>query len=116
MKGLSLELHKGEFLTLLGGNGTGKTTTLKLLASLQKPYRGELTISGSVGMLPQNPQALFVKSTVRADLLEILPKSERKTERHSFRFCRSILQSAHCVFSSFCSIWKRNLKNNPPLM
>ena len=81
VKGLSLELHKGEFLTLLGGNGTGKTTTLKLLASLQKPYRGELTISGSVGMLPQNPQALFVKSSVHADLLEILPKSERKSER-----------------------------------
>ena len=81
VKGLSLELHKGEFLTLLGGNGTGKTTTLKLLASLKKAYRGELAITGSVGMLPQNPQALFVKSTVRADLLEILPKSERKTER-----------------------------------
>ena len=81
VKGLSLELHKGEFLTLLGGNGTGKTTTLKLLASLQKPYRGELTISGSVGMLPQNPQALFVKSTVREDLLEILPKTERKSDR-----------------------------------
>ena len=81
VKGLSLELHKGEFLALLGGNGTGKTTTLKLLASLQKPYRGELTISGSVGMLPQNPQALFGKSSVHADLLEILPKSERKTER-----------------------------------
>ena len=32
-------------------------------------------------MLPQNPQALFVKATVREDLLEILPKSERKTER-----------------------------------
>lgn len=32
-------------------------------------------------MLPQNPQALFVKSTVREDLLEILPKSERKSER-----------------------------------
>ena len=81
VKGLSLELHKGEFLALLGGNGTGKTTTLKLLASLQKPYRGELTISGSVGMLPQNPQALFVKSTVREDLLEILPKTERKSDR-----------------------------------
>ena len=81
VKGLSLELHKGEFLTLLGGNGTGKTTTLKLLARLQRPYRGELTITGSVGMLPQNPQALFVKSSVRADLLEILPKSERKSER-----------------------------------
>ena len=32
-------------------------------------------------MLPQNPQALFVKSTVREDLLEILPKAERKSER-----------------------------------
>ena len=81
VKGLSLDLHKGEFLALLGGNGTGKTTTLKLLASLKKAYRGELTITGSVGMLPQNPQALFVKSTVREDLLEILPKAERKSER-----------------------------------
>ena len=81
VKGLSLELHKGEFLALLGGNGTGKTTTLKLLANLKKAYRGDLHITGTVGMLPQNPQALFVKSTVRADLLEILPKSERKTER-----------------------------------
>ena len=83
VKGLSLELHKGEFLALLGGNGTGKTTSMKLLAKLQKPYRGELTLLSSVGMLPQNPQALFVKSTVREDLLEILPKAERKSERLS---------------------------------
>ena len=81
VKGLSLQLHKGEFLALLGGNGTGKTTSMKLLAGLKKAYRGELAITGTVGMLPQNPQALFVKSTVREDLLEILPKSERKTER-----------------------------------
>ena len=83
VKGLSLALHKGELLALLGGNGTGKTTSMKLLAGLQKPYRGELTITGSVGMLPQNPQALFVKSTVREDLLEILPKAERNSERLS---------------------------------
>ena len=81
VKGLSLELHKSEFLALLGGNGTGKTTSMKLLAGLRKAYRGELTITGSVGMLPQNPQALFVKSTVREDLLEILPKTERKSDR-----------------------------------
>ena len=81
VRSLSLELHKGEFLALLGGNGAGKTTTLKLLANLKKPYRGELSITGSVGMLPQNPQTLFVKSTVREDLLEIIPKSERKPER-----------------------------------
>ena len=81
VKGLSLELHKGEFLALLGGNGTGKTTSMKLLAGLKKAYRGELAITGTVGMLPQNPQALFVKNTVREDLLEILPKAERKSER-----------------------------------
>ena len=81
VKGLSLELHKGEFLALLGGNGTGKTTSMKLLAGLKKPYRGELNITGSIGMLPQDPQTLFVKSTVRDDLLEILPKGERKSDR-----------------------------------
>ena len=64
-----------------GPRGTGKTTTLKLLASLKKPYRGELTISGSVGLLPQNPQTLFVKPTVREDLLELLPKAERRSAR-----------------------------------
>ena len=83
VKGLSLALHKGELLALLGGNGTGKTTSMKLLTKLQKPYRGELAITGSVGMLPQNPQTLFVKSTVREDLLEILPKAERNSERLS---------------------------------
>ena len=71
VKGLSLRVRKGEFLALLGGNGTGKTTSLKLLVGILKPYRGELTLHGSVGVLPQNPQALFVKKTVREDLYEI---------------------------------------------
>ncbi len=82
-----MELHKGEFLALLGGNGTGKTTTLKLLASLKKAYRGELAITGSVGMLPQNPQALFVKATVREDLLEILTKSRTKNRDGCAQAC-----------------------------
>ena len=72
VRGLSLRVKKGEFLALLGGNGTGKSTSLKLLSGLQKPYRGEVRMYGSVGVLPQNPQALFVKKTVREDLFEIL--------------------------------------------
>ena len=72
VKGLGLRVGKGEFLALLGGNGTGKTTTLKLLAGLHKPYRGSVRTHGGVGVLPQNPQALFVKKTVREDLFEIL--------------------------------------------
>ena len=85
VKGLSLSLRKGEFLALLGGNGTGKTTSLKLLSGLRKPYRGELEISGSVGMLPQNPQTLFVKKTVREDLYEILKGRKLSKERQDQR-------------------------------
>lgn len=71
IKGLSLSVHKGEFLAVLGGNGAGKTTLLSVIGGLRSVYRGEVTISGSVGILPQNPQAFFVKKTVREDLLEI---------------------------------------------
>ena len=70
VKGLSLTLHRGEFLTLLGGNGTGKSTTLGLLSDAHTPQRGTIIRHGRLGALPQNPQALFVKKTVREDLHE----------------------------------------------
>ncbi len=71
VKGVSLEVKKGEFLALLGGNGTGKTTTLSLVGGLMEPYRGEVSLNGSVATLPQDPQTLFVKKTVREDLYEM---------------------------------------------
>ncbi len=70
VRGLSLTVRKGEFLAVLGGNGTGKTTTLRVIAGLRKAYRGAVKTSGTVGVLPQNPQALFVKKTVRENLYE----------------------------------------------
>ena len=91
VKGLSLTVKKGEFLALLGGNGTGKTTSLKLLAGLLTPYRGMVQRNGSVGVLPQNPQTLFVKKTVREDLLELLPKKDSQREEkaaHVTALCR----------------------------
>lgn len=71
-KGFSLTLHKGEFYAILGGNGAGKTTSLKVISGLRSAYRGTVQTNGKVGMLPQNPQALFVKRTVREDLYEAL--------------------------------------------
>ncbi len=71
VKGLNLEIGKGEFVALLGGNGAGKTTSLRLLAGLLKPYRGEVGKIGTLALLPQDPQSLFVKKTVREDLLEV---------------------------------------------
>jgi len=72
VKGFSLTLHKGEFFALLGGNGAGKTTALKLISGLQSAYRGTITVNGRIGHLPQNPQTLFVKNTVREDLYDVL--------------------------------------------
>lgn len=42
----SLEVKKGEFLTLVGPSGSGKTTLLRLIAGLEKPDRGRVFISG----------------------------------------------------------------------
>ena len=75
-KGFSLSLHKGEFYAILGGNGAGKTTSLKVIAGLKKAYRGTVVKNGKIGLLPQNPQTLFVKRTVREDLFETLRDSK----------------------------------------
>ena len=82
VKGFSLTLRKGEFYAILGGNGAGKTSTLKVISGLREAYRGTVKTIGKVGMLPQNPQALFVKRTVREDLYEVLHDSKMsKTEK-----------------------------------
>ena len=74
LKGLDLTVNKGEFFALLGGNGVGKTTALSIAGGLLKAYRGECELNGTIGILPQNPQSLFVSKTVREDLYEMLPR------------------------------------------
>ena len=92
VKGASFQLRKGEFYCLLGGNGTGKSTTLSLLCRLRKPYRGKVFLEGKdirkykdqelfrgyLGVLPQNPQSLFVKKTVEEELYEMIGGSKEK--------------------------------------
>lgn len=88
VKGLNLTVGRGEFLALLGGNGTGKTTALKLLSGLRKPYRGRVEVHGSVAVLPQSPQTLFVKKNVREDLDEIFEGTEVSREDRESRVAR----------------------------
>ena len=71
LRGLELTVRRGELFVLLGGNGAGKSTTLRLLAGLQKPYRGEVRVTGKTALLPQEVQTLFAKKRVREDLAEI---------------------------------------------
>lgn len=96
VKDLSFEVKKGEFFCLVGGNGTGKSTTVSLISGINKPYRGKIELFGkkitgyknkelfnhNLGILPQDPQSLFVKKTVREDLMEILSgRGIKKAER-----------------------------------
>ena len=97
VKGLSFSLKRGEFFALLGGNGTGKSTTLSLLSRLRKPYRGKVLLEDKdirrysdkelfrnfLGVLPQNPQSLFVKKSVELELFEMVGGvKEKKDEEY----------------------------------
>ena len=71
IKGLTLKVYDSEILAIIGGNGTGKTTLLSVLAGMRRSYRGKYKINGNrTALLPQNPQSLFVCDTVKEELLE----------------------------------------------
>ena len=69
---MNLEVRAGEFYALLGGNGVGKSTTLKLISGILKKQAGKIEVNGKMALLPQNPQALFTEITVEEELLEAL--------------------------------------------
>ena len=86
LRGLTMTVCRGEHYALLGANGAGKSTTLRVLAGLAKPLRGEVTAAGRVGLLPQDPQTLFVKKTVREELLDVC--REEETLARTVALCR----------------------------
>lgn len=51
LDGISLEVHKGETLGIVGGNGAGKSTTLKLLSRVTAPSRGNIYIKGKISSM-----------------------------------------------------------------
>lgn len=97
VKGLDLSVGRGEFLAILGGNGTGKTTLLSLISGRHTPYRGKVRICGKnlselpdlydavLGVLPQEPTTLFSQKTVRRDLAAMLSDSRLSDEEKERR-------------------------------
>lgn len=82
LRGLSLTVHAGELLCLLGGNGSGKTTALTVAAGLNAPHHGSIRVlgkplksyhgqalyQGCLTLLPQDVQTVFLRNTVREEL------------------------------------------------
>lgn len=89
LRGASLDVSPGSILAIMGGNGAGKSTLLRVACGISKPYRGTVRVfgrklkdwkagslfDGCLALLPQDPQNLFVKKTVREDLVEMLASS-----------------------------------------
>ena len=48
LKGLNLEIKRGEFVGIVGRNGSGKSTLLKILAGIYYPEKGKVTINGNL--------------------------------------------------------------------
>ena len=85
LRGVSAEVPAGSIYAIVGGNGAGKSTTLKAVCGICRPYRGSVKVfgkpvnkyrsaelfGGTLAMLPQDPKSLFVKKTVREDLEEM---------------------------------------------
>ena len=105
LKCLNLQVRQGEIFCFLGANGSGKSTLLKLCAGLCCPYSGSIRVLGKkiqqyrgqslyrdcMALLPQDPQTVFLKSSVRDELREVhvdasaLPYSlEHLMDRHPY--------------------------------
>ena len=89
---VSIDIKKGEFVSLLGPSGCGKTTLLRIIADLLKPTSGEVTVGGEIptearlkrkyGIVFQSP-VLYDWRTVKKNVMlpmEILkvPKADRE--------------------------------------
>ena len=85
LRGVTAEVPAGSLYAIVGGNGAGKSTTLRAISGICRPYRGKVKVfgkpiekyksselfGGTLAMLPQDPKSLFVKKTLREDLEEM---------------------------------------------
>ncbi len=84
LSGMTFNVREGEICCILGGNGSGKSTTLNVAAALKKAYSGEVRVFGKklkeyknqalyrncLTLLPQDVQSVFLCNTVREELAE----------------------------------------------
>jgi len=106
LRGVNLEVRQGEFFAILGGNGVGKTTTLKVLTKAVKMDRGSVEINGKklekltdqelfshgLSFLPQNPQALFTEITVYEELMEAFCYEKIPEDEKDHRVCNMLTE------------------------
>ena len=81
LNGISLDIRRGEMLSIVGKNGAGKSTFAKLLCGFEKPQKGKLLLKGRdmaglsikerarhIGYVMQNPNQMISKSMIREEV------------------------------------------------
>jgi lipopolysaccharide export system ATP-binding protein len=106
VRGVSLEIHKGEVVGLLGPNGAGKTTTFYMIVGLVQPDSGRIMVGDQeitrlpmylrarnfgISYLPQEP-SVFRKLTVEENILAVLEAQPGGWEKRRTRMERLIEQ------------------------
>lgn len=89
MTDVSLVVEEGDKVGVIGVNGTGKSTLLKILAGVEEPESGRITRAAglTVGYLPQNPD-FDPAATVLEQALSCIPAAEREEKAY---LCKSLL-------------------------
>jgi ATP-binding cassette subfamily F protein 3 len=90
--GINLDLKKGDRAALIGPNGIGKTTLLRIIASRLTPTEGQVTYGAGIeaGYYDQLLETLNVKNTVIEEMRDAFPTmtdSELRNTLASFLFC-----------------------------
>jgi iron complex transport system ATP-binding protein len=103
---ISLGLHKGEILSIVGPNGTGKTTLLKCIAGINKPDSGTVRINGQdafqmhrrdhakcIGYVPQSSPSKFPITVFEAVLMGRRPYITWKPTKTDFKKTAQVIES-----------------------
>ena len=72
LEDFSIQVPKGKIFAIMGGNGSGKSTALKVIMGIYKARRGKVRASGRIRYLAQNPRSLFTELTVEEELTVML--------------------------------------------
>lgn len=85
VKDVSFQVHAGEAWGLIGTNGSGKSTMLKAISGIMKPYKGSITVHGSVAPLIELGAGFDQECTARENIFLngcVLGHSQKFMEEH----------------------------------
>uniref|UniRef100_A0A7C2FCI6 ATP-binding cassette domain-containing protein n=1 Tax=Thermosphaera aggregans TaxID=54254 RepID=A0A7C2FCI6_9CREN len=99
LNNISLELRRGEGVAIIGLNGTGKTTLLKLITGYLKPWKGRVEVRGRFIYIPQLIHLFYTEGSLREEVVKL---------------CKSRSGNEACVEEALKALWKEGLNPDKP--